>query len=216
MSKIEVKELTTLSGETELTLGESGKTIAVPSGTTLDIKSGATIANNGTATGFGGGGKILQVVQTTKSDIFSVNNPGTFVDVTGLSASITPSSIDSKILISSTIHGNSTGRYSAFRLMRDSTFVLPPTQAGSRTGITTNFASNQTITDQNYILRNTSFTLLDEPSTLSQINYKIQVASDTRSVGDNFIVYINRTPNDDNAEYTHRAVSNIILMEVSS
>jgi hypothetical protein len=72
-SKIEVKELTTLSGETELTLGESGKTIAVPSGTTLDIKSGATIANNGTATGFGDPNNIdiVEYVEFDKTTTYS-------------------------------------------------------------------------------------------------------------------------------------------------
>ena len=84
-SKIEVKELTTLSGETELTLGESGKTIAVPSGTTLDIKSGATIANNGTATGFAsdlpcfyvemsGGNQSVSTGVVTKVNLLNTSN----------------------------------------------------------------------------------------------------------------------------------------------
>jgi len=39
---------------TAATLGDSSDTFTVPSGVTLDIASGATIANSGTATGFGG------------------------------------------------------------------------------------------------------------------------------------------------------------------
>ena len=139
-----------------------------------------------------------------------------FVDVTGLSASITPSSNNSKILVSATITGASSGRYSGFRLLRDSTFVLPAPQEGNRTSVTTNFESNQTIADQTYVLRNTSFTLLDAPATSSQINYKIQAASDTRTVGDGYIVYINRTPADTDADFSARSVSSITLMEVSS
>jgi hypothetical protein len=127
MSKIEVKELTTLSGETELTLGESGKTIAVPSGTTLDIKSGATIANNGTATGFGGG-QVDSVVAGTNVTVDNTDpvNPivnstggasGSIIQVksytaaisfsgtgnTSLSVSITPSSTANKIFILATL-----------------------------------------------------------------------------------------------------------------
>ena len=43
-------------------------------------------------------GKILQVVSTTKTDTFSTTS-SSFVDVTGLTATITPSSATSKILV---------------------------------------------------------------------------------------------------------------------
>ncbi len=46
MSTLKVDTLTTRDGQSSLTLGASGKTITIPSGT--------TIANSGTATGFGG------------------------------------------------------------------------------------------------------------------------------------------------------------------
>ena len=192
MSKLEVREIGPISGETEVRL-----------------------ADGATAIGFGGG-KVPQVVQTIKSDIFSTISEGTFVDVTGLSASITPSSSNSKILVSSTINGGALGRYNAFRLLRDSTFIFPAPSAGERTSITTSFESNFQETEQEYLLRNTTFTLLDSPSASSQINYKIQVVSDTRTSGEGQAVFINRSPNDDNAKYGRRAVSSIILMEVSS
>ena len=53
MSKIEVDKVDPQSG-TALEIGTSGDTINVPSGVTLDINSGATISNSGTATGFAG------------------------------------------------------------------------------------------------------------------------------------------------------------------
>ena len=43
-------------------------------------------------------GSILQVVSVTKADTFSVSG-ATFTDITDLSASITPTSTNSKILI---------------------------------------------------------------------------------------------------------------------
>ena len=58
MSKLETNQVDPATGTT-LTLGTSGDTIAVP--------SGVTIANSGTATGFG---KVLQVISTTKTDTF--------------------------------------------------------------------------------------------------------------------------------------------------
>ena len=56
-----------------------------------------TYAFTGTVSG-AGGGKIGQVIQTVKTDVFSTTSTS-FVDVTGLTASITPSATSSKILV---------------------------------------------------------------------------------------------------------------------
>jgi hypothetical protein len=113
MSKIEVDAIEPQSG-TSLTLGASGDTITIP--------SGATLTNSGTATGFG---KVLQVVQG--DTIAQVVTTNTTTTDTGLSASITPSSATSKILIlvsQSVFHtsSGSNGSGSVF-LVRDSTTV---------------------------------------------------------------------------------------------
>ena len=60
-------------------------------------------ANNQTLSGItslptGLGGKVLQVIQTFKSDAFSSTSDG-FFDISGLSIAITPSSSSNKILI---------------------------------------------------------------------------------------------------------------------
>ena len=47
-------------------------------------------------------GKILQVVQTVKTDAFSTTSTS-FVDITGLSVDITPTKASSKILVTATI-----------------------------------------------------------------------------------------------------------------
>ena len=76
MSKINVDTLEPSTGTT-LTLGASGDTITIP--------SGATITNSGTATGFG---KVLQVVNATKSDTNSTTSHSAVT--TGLEGTITP------------------------------------------------------------------------------------------------------------------------------
>jgi hypothetical protein len=53
MSEVKTNKLTAATG-TAITLGDSGDTFTVPSGTTLAVASGGTITNSGTATGFGG------------------------------------------------------------------------------------------------------------------------------------------------------------------
>ena len=51
MSEVKVNKISPRSG-TGVTLGDSGDNFTVPSGGTITIASGATLANNGTATGF--------------------------------------------------------------------------------------------------------------------------------------------------------------------
>ena len=70
-------------------------------GITLDASGNVTFPANatcsGTATGFGGG-KMLQVVQTVKSDTASTTSTS-FTDISGTSVSITPSSSSNKVLV---------------------------------------------------------------------------------------------------------------------
>jgi len=57
MSEIKVNKISPATG-TETTLGDASDKFIVPSGAELEVASGATIANAGTATGFGGGKTI--------------------------------------------------------------------------------------------------------------------------------------------------------------
>lgn len=156
-------------------------------------------------------GKVLQVVQTVKTDTFSYTG-STFTDVTGLSASITPSSTSNKILISMTINGAANYRYAAIRLLRDSTDIFIGDAASNRTRVTIPIDGNHEETSQNYIARNMGLTYLDSPSTTSSVTYKIQVANTYNA---SYITYINRTPNDTDAGFTPRSASNIVLMEIA-
>ena len=64
-------------------------------------------------------GKVLQVVQTMKTDTFSSTTGTTWTDITGVSVNITPSSASNKILVS--FHGGvsaSNDSYSWLRMAR--------------------------------------------------------------------------------------------------
>ena len=195
-SEIKVNKITSSSGST-LEFGGTGDTVSVGSGATV--------------TGFGGG-KVLQVVQTVKTDTFSYTG-ATFTDVTGLSVSITPSATSSKILIFSTINGAANLRYSGIRLVRDSTDIFIGDASGSRTRVTIPIDSNSDSTYDNYLSRNMGFNYLDSPSTTSATTYKIQVAIVHNA---SKTTYINRTPQDDDADYSLRSASNIIAMEIGA
>jgi hypothetical protein len=156
-------------------------------------------------------GKVLQVVQTVKTDTFSYTG-STFTDVTGLSASITPSSTSNKILVLMTINGSANYRYSAIRLLRDSTDIFIGDAANNRTRVTIPIDSNHEETSNVYIARNMGLTYLDSPSTTSSVTYKIQIANHFTSTP---ITYINRTPSDTDFNFNARTPSNIVLMEIA-
>ncbi len=82
----------------------------------------------------GGVGKILQVVSTAKTDTTSTTSLITFVDISGMSVSITPSSSSSKILVIVDMRlGVNENRNVAYRIMRGSTAIYIGDAAGSRT-----------------------------------------------------------------------------------
>ena len=67
----------------------------------------------------GGGGGIIQIKQTLKTDSFNTTSQN-LVDITGMSVSITPTRSDSKILVQ--VHlsfGGDDNMYGQVRLVRD-------------------------------------------------------------------------------------------------
>jgi hypothetical protein len=202
MSKLTVDTIEPSTGTT-VTLGASGDTFTIPSGVTL--------TNNGAASGFG---KVLQVVQTEKTDTTS-HNSTTFTDVSGMSATITPSSSSNKILVmvSASIGNTTNDPYVLMKLLRGSTEIFVGDQAGSnrpRTTMGTGLASNTSSTRATTLY---SFTYLDSPSTTSATTYKLQWAVNFAS--NSAVVYLNRTGQDVDDTKHSRSASSIILMEIA-
>ena len=157
----------------------------------------------------GGGGGIIQVVQVAKTDTFSTTSQS-FVDITGLSATITPKFNTSKILFQYTVSFATRSAYMHFRLVRGSTPIFIADADGNRARLTfgtwhTNDAHHE------YLTNNFSGSFLDSPATTSATTYKIQMLTTNSSATS----FVNRSKGDDNASYEPRQVSNIVLMEVS-
>jgi len=186
----------------QVTSAKLANAINITSGNSLTIDSGATITNNGTASGFG---KVLQVVQTHKSDTFTSTSTS-FADITGLSASITPSSASNKILVLVHISGVGVpGTTQVFcQLNRDGSAIGVGDAAGNRTQTS---GSTMLVNDSNSIATN-AFNYLDSPSTTSSITYKIQMKV-SASTG-----YINRSLGDTDSAGRPRGTSSITLMEI--
>ena len=111
--------------------------------------------------GAGVGGKVLQVVQTAKTDTFTTTSTS-YVDVTGLSASITPSSTSSKILILVDFTNCITGQLADLKVIRNSTDIYIGDSAGSRSRAKQSFNR----TDANNTQSDT-INFLDSPSSTS-------------------------------------------------
>jgi len=151
--------------------------------------------------------KVLQVVSTTKTDTFSTTS-GSFVDVTGLTASITPSSTSNKILVTVSITGgNDSGTVVFYRLRRDSTDIDIGDASSSRVR-----SSGGTWTSNSGTPTSITMTHLDSPATTSAITYGVQIASQTGTQN----VYLNRTHTDTNSASFARTASSITVMEISA
>ena len=160
-----------------------------------------------------GNGSVLQVVSQDKTTAFSTTS-NSFVDVTGLSVSITPSSSSNKILVFIDLKwGQSTddGEFFA-RAVRDSTAVYVGTgSTGNRTPCF--FGIEDTNAGSRFQLNQASAVFLDSPSTTSSTTYKVQVKCHAAS---GQTVPINRVNDDNNHNYNPAAASSITVMEVAA
>jgi len=132
------------------------------------------IGSNGLDTGVGG--KVLQVVSTTKTDTFTLATSGNvFTDITGLSATITPSSASSKVYINFAItYGNSTGSIVKAKLIRGSTDISIGDANGSRQRAT---VGNYNGVSSTPMIQTMAQNFIDSPSTTSATTYKLQIAT---------------------------------------
>ena len=119
--------------------------------------------------GLRGAFRVLQVVASTNANQ-AVSSSSTYAD-TGLSATITPQSIDSKILVLISQNGvhKSNGDTSVnIRLLRDATTIFT---LGTELGL------NNSATQSN--IGSASGTYLDSPATNVAVTYKTQYASNS-------------------------------------
>ena len=142
-----------------------------------------------------GGGKVLQVVSATYSTVTS-SSSSTFAD-TGLTASITPSSATSKVLVIVSQNGcsknqTSTNQQLRIQLLRGATQIIA------------DFAGGATYTGSSLFLYvgSCSANYLDDPNTTSSTTYKTQF----RTVGNSDGVSVQ----------TDSSTSTITLLEIGA
>ena len=166
---------------------------------TLEIWNGSawrTLAF-GTATQ----GSVLQVVSTTITGATSTTS-SSFVDISGFSASITPRSTSSKVLVTATLMVSGTSTDDTwYNLVRGSTNI------GQGTGATNNQTLYIRMAD-GLFPETIHMQFLDSPSTTSATTYKVQYRT---RVG---TLYVNNRAHD-GTSYTMSSISTMTLMEIA-
>jgi len=158
-------------------------------------------------------GSIIQVVQTVKTDTtsFVSTNTNTFVDISGMSVSITPTSSSNKILVFYTANASQNAAATIhLRLIRGSTSIFQGDAAGNRLGSTQVWRPNSS--QYAFDIGPMTGMFLDSPATTSSTTYKLQA---TLGVTYSGTFYLNRPYDDTNADYSGRTASSITVMEVS-
>jgi len=197
-----------LNGSTSGSVTLSSPAVSGTTTLTLPTTSG-TVLTSGTNTNFPAG-SILQVVQTVKTDTFSTAVQS-YTDVTGLSASITPSKTSSKILVLLNVYCSISAAAVAgyVTVLRGSTNLI--TSNGSRTPTTISLEGS-TGAGMQYTGVQASMSYLDSPSTTSSTTYKVQAMTNTGAG----LIYINRNANDSNTYQYATSQSTLTLLEVAA
>ncbi len=178
----------------------TGTTITVPSATTMYLP-----------------GHIIQVVNTYLNTPFSQSLSGSFAtynDITGLSASITPKSTNSKIYVTVRWFGEfgaTDGVYNAmFGLKRNGTVI-------GLSGVTNLYgmhmgALSYTYTDVDSTPETCFFDYYDTPSSTASLTYQVYVA-----IGSSQTLYTNRVVSASSASSAtyERGTSSITLFEIA-
>lgn len=160
-------------------------------------------------------GSVIQIVSTTKTDIWSGGVYPNWGEVTGLTISITPTSSSNKILILGQISCSSSYWEAKGRLIRNGAAIFNAlgSPRGSRTSAT--FSVNEypaTVAGYGMYCANINF--LDSPATTAPTTYGVQMQSYSSpyAVGVNYNVGGDR----DSPDYYANNISTLTAIEVSA
>ncbi len=174
------------------------------SGDPANISAGAGILIDGSVIA-AAAGAVLQVVQVVKTDSFTSSSTS-YTDITGLSASITPSSASSKILVFVNVQGDATTNNFFMKIVRASTDIFLGDAASSRTRASGQISA---LGSSGSFIATASMCFLDSPATASAVTYKVQ-----GMVPSSGSFFVNRSQTDTDGATFARVASSITLVEI--
>jgi len=188
-------------------INENAGTVTIgKAGNTTNIVG--TLQNDGAALVTG---KVLQVVSVAKTDTFSTTSTS-FVDVTGLTLNITPSSTSSKILVLCDVKLGVDAGVSSVKGRIEQTISASDTYPyiGDEENSNTRCSFGTYVNESSFIAQDASTVLLS-PSTTSQITFTYQTIQQAGGT-----VYVNRIDSTDTAAAAPRTASSLTVMEIGA
>ena len=164
-------QLVQLDGSAKLPAVDGSNLTGIDALPTQTSQSGKFLTTNGSAASWGeaGGGKVLQVVSDYQASSSASSSSTTYVD-TDLSATITPESTNSRILIFFTVNLKVSHYADTYiRLISDGTSLA-------------NDWTSQATSVGGQTQRPLSGTTIDSPSTTAAITYKVEAKTDSSGV----------------------------------
>ena len=182
-------------------------------GSNLSVAGTSVISSGKVPTTVMPAGTVLQVVQATKTDTWSTSG-FTYADITGLSVTITPTSVSSKFLVMTNVNASSNYWKVYMNVVRNGTTLGLGDALSIRNRSTATFAQNASDMNAHGFILPLNVTLLDSPNTTSTLTYKLQGAG--RSNDGTWVMYVNRSvPDRDVGEYDDRMASRLVVMEIA-
>ena len=180
-----------------------------------ELRTNRIVPRDGLVSGTGKAGGVIQVRNTTFTDIETISCNSSFED-TSITCSITPTRSDSKVLLSVSVTGEGNAadqRRFTHRIKKviggTTTYIQGATVADrvSLLGSTGDLTNDSTTSASSFSVTN----LMDAPSTTSAVTYTLQITYQSGSGGGTY--YVNRNVADSSG--SPRFVSWMTLMEVS-
>ena len=184
-------------------------TIAAVSGANLTALNATQLTSGAVPRSQMPAGSVIQVIQAVKDSVWS-NDTDDYVDITDLTADITPTDNTNKVLVCFSISASSSsGQRFAIRMLADGTQIAVGAVRSNRTratSLSTTGGANDAFDFAKMYLHS--------PTTTSTVTYKLQGFAE--GSGANQVMYVNQCENDGDESTFFTGYSTLTLMEISA
>ena len=155
-------------------------------------------------------GAVLQVVQTSKTDVFSETIGSGATTGVIMSVALTPSSTSSKVMLFGSISSTTgtDGQSMFIKVLRGSTQIA----LGDANSSNQRSTSGGTASDGDREISTNPIQFLDSPSSTSAVTYNIKMGT---TEGTNIVVYVNRSRTTGSGAEFGRFISTLTAMEIA-